>query len=91
MNELKQMIAGVLKAYPPGHERIKALKACQWRLRGPCGEFVGIGDVRSGFKGKFLPESHAQLFDGRDNEDLKFAVYQRDLGPLTVEIIPQIP
>lgn len=32
----------------------------------------------------------AELFDGRDNEAMKLATYERALGPLTVEIIPQL-
>lgn len=80
------MIAGVLAAYPAGRERTKALKACQWWLRGQQGQFVGLNNLACAF----VPESLAQVFDGRDNEDQKLATYERALGPLAVEIIPQI-
>jgi hypothetical protein len=87
--ELKQMIAGALKIQCP-KTRKAALKACQWRLRGPRGEFVGLGPVSAGLPCQFVPEASASVFDGRDNEDTKLAIFQRALGPLTVEIIPQI-
>ncbi len=80
------MIEGVLAVYPAGRERTKALKAVQWRLRGPLGQFVGLDAALSC---AFVPEAYGQVFDGRDNEDQKLATYERELGPLTVEVLPQ--
>ena len=85
--ELKQMIAGSIAAIPSVSLRQEVLKACQWRLRGVNGEYVGLTKQ---LVCAFVPESDAMIFDGRDNEDIKLATYQRALGELTVEIIPQI-
>ncbi len=90
LSELQQMIAGVIAAYPAGKARGNALKACQWRLRGPNGEFVGLSSIVDGLRAKFVPEAEAMVFDGRDNEDIKLRAYERTLGALTVEILPQI-
>lgn len=89
-DELKQMIEGAIRFASP-NMRTKALKACQWRLRGPHGEYVGAGPAAQGLPCRFVPESKALVFDGRDNEDMKLAVFECALGALTVEIIPQIP
>jgi len=61
------------------------MAAIKWRLRGPVGQFVGLG---SGLKCAFVAESNAMIFDGRDNEEMKLATYQAELGNLTVEILP---
>jgi hypothetical protein len=88
--ELQTMITAAVARNPAGKARITELKAIQWRLRGPCGQFVGHGDIFTGFRGQFVPEASAIVFDGRDNEATKLDAYSRDLGPLTVEIIPQL-
>jgi hypothetical protein len=89
LSELQLMIQGTLDAYqgePMRAERLRALKAIQWRLRGPHGEFVGV----NGFFGvAFVPENDALIFDGRDNEARKLAMYEAILGQLTIEILPQ--
>lgn len=83
------MIQGTLRAFPVGKERQEALKAIQWRLRGPNGEFVGLKP--KSFRCAFVPESDALIFDGQDNEHLKHRVYSAMLGAaLTVEILPQM-
>lgn len=90
LTEIQAMIAGVLNAFPDtgkvNRRRTNALKACQWRLRGPNGEFVGLRHMAC----SFVPEASSFVFDGRDNEAMKLATYERALGPLTVEIIPQL-
>ncbi len=97
LKELQAQIAGVLTAFPIGQTkdaayrlRVKALKACMWRLRGPNGEFVGLGPLMEGLKCRFVPEAQGLIFDGRDNEERKLKTYEAALGPLVVEIIPQI-
>lgn len=79
------MIQGTLRA---NKDRQRALKAIQWRLRGPRGEFVGL---YVGLGCGFVPEENAIVFDGRDNEQQKLRTYQSALGNrLTVEILPQV-
>lgn len=86
LSELQLMIQGTLDAYEDRRARLDALKAIQWRLRGPHGEFVGV----NGFFGvAFVPENDALIFDGRDNEARKLATYEAVLGQLTIEILPQ--
>jgi hypothetical protein len=87
LTELKQMIAGTIAAYPDKKQCWKAMQAIQWRLRGPNGEYVGINKQMAC---SFVPEDDSLVFDGRDNEDIKLATYQRALGNLAVEIIPQV-
>jgi hypothetical protein len=84
--ELKSMLAGAIAALPALKYRTEILKACQWRLRGPNGEYVGLTKQLAC---AFVPEADALVFDGRDNEDMKLATYQAALGELTIEIIPQ--
>lgn len=85
--ELSAMINGTVAAYPDNKRLIPALKAIQWRLHGPNGEYVGLNRT---LDCAFVPESAAFIFDGRDNEAMKLAIYQAALGPLTIEIIPQL-
>ena len=83
------MIQGTLDAYRGEvmrAERLRALKAILWRLRGPNGEFVGM---RGYWAIAFVPEHEALVFDGRDNEEMKLRAYESALGPLTIEILPQ--
>ena len=84
--ELQQMISGTVAAFPDSRMCRKALKAVMWRMRGPNGEFVGLKNLRCAF----VPEADAMIFDGRDNEAHKLQNYQAALGPLTIEIIPQV-
>lgn len=85
--ELQAMIRGTIDAYHDTKERWKAMKAIQWRLRGPAGQYVG----NKGFWTlAFVPEANALIFDGRDNEAIKLRFYESVLGPLTIEILPQI-
>ena len=87
--ELKAMIIGVVESTPAGRTRTKALKACQWRMRGPNGEYVGLtGGAR--LICSFVSEAQAMILDGRDSYEIKLATFERELGPLSVEIIPQI-
>jgi len=90
LSELQAMIRGTIDAHQVNRNRQRALRAIQWRLRGPNGEFVGLGVLSDGLPCIFCPESSAMVFDGRDNETIKLATYERALGPLTVEIIPQL-
>jgi len=85
--EINAMIAGVCSQYPVGNQRTKALKACLWRFRGPQGQFVGLN---AGHDCAFVPESQSTVFDGRDNADVKLLFWEKSLGPLTVEILPQL-
>jgi len=87
--ELQAMIAGTVAAFADKKMRAEAMQAIQWRLRGPNGEFVGLGGLH-GLQCSFVPESAAFVFDGRDNEKMKLATYEAALGELTVEILPQI-
>lgn len=86
LEELQTMIRGTIEAYPNINDRVKALKAIQWRLRGPNGEYIGLNKQLAC---SFVPESAALVFDGRDNEEMKLRAYEAALGPLTVEILPQ--
>ncbi len=87
LSQIKAMIQGAIAAHKDDVKQLrKAMKACQWRLRGPNGEFVGLKSLRCAF----VPESEAFVFDGRDNEEAKLRMYEITLGSLTVEIIPQV-
>jgi hypothetical protein len=86
LSELQEMIQGTSKVHPDKKARWEAMKAIAWRLRGLNGEYVGLN---SHAQCSFVPESRALVFDGRDNEEIKLAVYQSALGPLIVEILPQ--
>lgn len=89
ISELQSMIEGTLTAFAHNPKlRTKALKAIQWRFRGPNGEYVASGE-RLGDKVAFCPQDRATIFDGRDNEAHKLSFYQTFLGPLTIEILPQ--
>lgn len=80
------MIQGTVAAHGgPSKASWKAMAAIKWRLRGPVGQYVGLGH---GFRCAFVPESKAMVFDGRDNEEMKLATYEAELGELTVEILP---
>ena len=85
LSELQAMIHGTVMAHT-GKDRQKALKAIQWRFRGPNGEYVGLNKQLAC---SFVPEPQALIFDGRDNERMKLDCYQSALGPLTIEILPQ--
>ena len=90
-SELIEMVDAALSRHANASRNLaKELKAIQWRFRGPNGEHVGLGPVAQGSPFRFVPESKEQVFDGRDNEAIKRRVYELALGPLTVEIIPQI-
>lgn len=89
LSELQTMIQGTAAVYGNPRELRKALKAIQWRFRGPNGEYVTSGH-ELGDRVAFCPEDHATIFDGRDNETQKLAYYEAFLGPLTIEIIPQL-
>lgn len=85
-DELQRMIDGAVKATPVGRERTNALKAIQWRFRGPNGGFVGL-KMQGMPICAFVPEEKALVFDGRDNQVNKKAMYERALGPLTIEVL----
>jgi hypothetical protein len=83
LEELNQMIDGAARLA----NKEQALKAVQWRFRGPNGEFVGL----RGIKCAFVPESQASVFDGRDNAAHKLQFWQTILqAPLSIEILPQV-
>jgi hypothetical protein len=86
MDELNAMIKGTCEAFADSKQRWKAMKAIQWRFRGPCGEFVGNRAMRAAF----VSEAEATIFDGRDNAEMKQRFFEAVLKyPLTVEILPQ--
>lgn len=61
----------------PGKARMKALSKIRWRLEAENGLCGGL-DEKFG-AALVLPHS-AQVFDGRDNEDLKKRFYEAALG-----------
>lgn len=85
-DELSKMIAGTVAAYRIQRERVKALKAIQWRFRGPHGEYCGLNTQ---WECCFCAESQASIFDGCDNEKTKLLFWERALkSKLTIEILP---
>jgi hypothetical protein len=85
LSELSRMIAGTCEAFSEPKARWKAMRAIQWRLRGPNGEFVGSKNMRC----SFVPERESVIFDGRDNAENKLAFYEACLKVnLDIEILP---
>lgn len=82
--EVRAIVRDLMAAIPDPRKRREALQSVRWRLRGPRREFVGLA---AGAKCSFVAESEAQVFDGRDSENMKVTMYEATLGPLTVELV----
>lgn len=84
---LSDEIASVVAITSEDAARIQALKAIRWQMVETDSGLVAGLDERT--MECVLVESfdkRAQTFDGRDNEAMKLAVYQRDLG-VTFQIV----
>ena len=62
---------------PKSRQRMKALAKIKWRLESFEGLCAGLDDK---FGCALVLPYHAQIFDGRDNEELKKKFYETVLG-----------
>ncbi len=61
----------------------KQLKSNRWRLVSPAGQYAGL----EGLRAALVNREQAQVFDGRDSEQLKIRFYSMLLKvPMSVEI-----
>jgi hypothetical protein len=85
IDPLGSLIAEAVNTTEPGKARTDALKAIRWQFRGPNGEYVGLD---GGTNCAFVPQSNAQVFDGRDNQEAKRRFWQAQMRvTLTIEVI----
>lgn len=88
-----ERVAEVIAANADPKARWKAMKAMKdlkWRLRAPGTDcYAGLiadGNTATGLRCVLGPVDTAQVFDGRDNEELKLRYWSAQLGPLMVEV-----
>lgn len=65
----------------------KLMKSVKWQLRGPNGEYVGLSSMTLEGVCAFVPQADAQVFDGRDNPEMKLRYYSMYLPDLTLELL----
>lgn len=82
---IQNRIATAIATTKPGAERTKAMKAIRWVLQTEDGQLATLLKGGICFVTKVVEE--AQVFDGRDNEELKARFWSIQLGVKVVATI----